>query len=54
MGLVAMGHPVGGVVTLVAEVAALARIFVYGRRKQQAELTKKTDSIAPHVPDRGG
>ena len=50
MGLVAMGHPVGGVVTLVAEVAALASIFVYGRRKQQTELTRKTDSIAPPGP----
>jgi len=50
MGLVAMGHPVRGVVTLVAEVAALAGIFVYGRRKQQTELTKKTESITPPNP----
>lgn len=50
MGLVAMGYPVGGVVTLVAEVVALAGVFVYGRQKQQKELVSKTESIAPPNP----
>ena len=46
-GLVALEHPVDGVVTVVAEIAGLAGVFIYGRRKQEKELKDKSTSLAP-------
>jgi uncharacterized membrane protein len=51
IGVVALGQPIAGVATLVAELAALAGIFIYGRRKQEKESADKTKALVPAKPD---
>lgn len=38
MGLIAIGKNLEGLVAVLAEIAALAGVFVYGRRRQEKEL----------------
>jgi uncharacterized membrane protein len=47
--LVYTGHSVEGVVALVAELAALAGVFIYGRKRQERENREKQESLVRSV-----
>lgn len=43
--LIFMGKKIEGLATIIAEIASLAGIFIYARRKQQKELSQKKQAI---------
>lgn len=48
--LIAIGKQVSGLATIVANLAALAGIFVYVRQKQKSELTAKSTALEKRQP----
>lgn len=48
--LIKLGRELGGAAAFVASLATLAGLFVYGRRKQEQNLQKRSSSASPEQP----
>ncbi len=44
--LISIGKSVEGVAAIIAELAAMAAVFIYGRKRQEKELAEKKQALA--------
>lgn len=44
--LISIGKSVEGVAAIIAELAAIAAVFIYGRKRQEKELAEKKQALA--------